>query len=445
MSTRWSDHSEVTVDSRTVSRRTLTQYTARLSWRDRAGEHTSEVEGASLLGSAATAAILVKDATVSRIHAELTVRDGALWIRDLGSRNGTYVSGVRVESAMIVVGAVLRVGDVEIRVVDDGTSETPLWPEDHFGPLRGRTDVMRALFDRLSRSSANDSPVLVQGETGTGKELVARAIHDASPRAAGPFVVVDCAALPSTLIESELFGHARGAFTGADRARVGAIESADGGTVFLDEVGELPLLVQPKLLRAIESNTIRRLGETQHRAVNVRFISATHRDLKLMVNSGAFREDLFFRLCVLPVLVPRLRDRLDDVPLLIEHFAKGRLTLPLPLAALLDLAGRPWLGNVRELRNFVDRAVALGLKEALALDAQPAPSSPDVRASSTPAQPAIEYPQDFKDAREQAIDSFERAYLTAMLAAHGRNVADMARASGLDRTYIYRLLRKHDL
>ena len=252
---------------------------------------------------------MIEDATVSRLHAELDPRRDGLWVRDLGSRNGTFVNGVRVVSARVPDGGRVQLGAASITLLPSPTSvSVELWPDTRFGPLVGKSVAMRELFATLARVAAVDATVLVSGETGTGKELVAEAVHGASPRAGGPFVVVDCAALPDQLLQSELFGHARGAFTGAETARAGAIESANGGTVFLDEIGELPLAMQPALLRVLESRTVRRLGETAHRKVDVRFVSATHRDLRAMVTAGAFREDLYFRhRASLPLVVPPLR------------------------------------------------------------------------------------------------------------------------------------------
>jgi two-component system, NtrC family, response regulator GlrR len=278
--------------------------------------------------------------------------------------------------------------------------------------------------------------VLIQGETGTGKELVARSLHDASRRAGGPFVVVDCAALPETLLDAELFGHTRGAFTGAAGARPGSFEVASGGTIFLDEIGELPMGLQPKLLRVLEARTIRRLGENEARPVDVRFISATHRDLRTMVNARAFREDLYFRLAVLPVTVPPLRDRPRDIRALAENFlgpaAVGLLTPEL----VADLEGRPWVGNVRELRNFIERLTALGAAEALALPGA------DAGSGSAPAR-LEDLP--FQEARDEARERFERSYLSALLERHGHNVSAAARAAGVHRTYIYRLIQKYAL
>jgi transcriptional regulator with GAF, ATPase, and Fis domain len=316
-----------------------------------------------------------------------------------------------------------------------------LWPGDRFGPLIGRSAPMREIFGTVARVAATDSTVLLHGETGTGKEVVARAVHEASPRAGGAFVIIDCGALPETLLDSELFGHARGAFTGAQVARAGAIETAAGGTVFLDEIGELPLALQPKLLRVIESRTVRRLGESNHRAVDVRFVAATHRDLREMVNAGAFREDLYFRLAVVPLEIPPLRSRLEDIPILVEHFLAqlGRGAALEPLV-VNELASRPWIGNVRELRNFVERAVALGSAQALAMS----------RGGAEPTTTRIPFPESllamsFRDAREHAMDELERAYVQSLLARHDRNVAVAAAAAGLDKSYVHKLMRKHGL
>ena len=302
---------------------------------------------------------------------------------------------------------------------------------------------MRELFARLHRVARTESTVLIEGETGTGKELVARAIHEASSRADGPYVVVDCGALPENLLEAELFGHTKGAFTGAATARAGAIEAADGGTVFMDEIGEMPLPMQPKLLRAIESRMVRRLGETSYRQVDVRIVSATHRDLPSMVNSGAFREDLYFRLAVVPVAIPPLRARTEDIPLLAESFLPDGSQGGLGPELMRELNGRPWLGNVRELRNFVHRAVALGAKEALAMgrpSTQPAPSKPT---NGAEVQAPVSIDEPFKDVRDRLLDNLEREYMRGMLERHNRDTSAIAQAAGLDRSYIYRLIHQH--
>jgi transcriptional regulator with PAS, ATPase and Fis domain len=312
---------------------------------------------------------------------------------------------------------------------------------------------MRELYAKLARVASCPAPVLIEGETGTGKELVARSLHAASPRASKPFVVVDCASLPTHLLEAELFGHTRGAFTGALGQRTGAIESAHGGTVFLDEIGELPMSMQPKLLRVLEARTVRRIGENEQRSVDVRFVSATHRDLQRMVALGEFREDLYFRLSVIPIVVPSLRDRLDDIETLAAHFmGEDRASMS---SELVDHLRRcPWTGNVRELRNFIDRIKALGEDEALELTEARASRTtvegPPSRRPYAPSQSGVHLRVDaqaplgpFRAFRDQWADRVEQFYLESLLTRHNHNVTSAAKEAELDRTYLYKLMRKH--
>ncbi len=436
-------------DRVTQARRDLLGYTeqqprscATVAWSDAAGPHNIKVEGRAVLGSASGVDLVIADPMVSRLHAELEHRAEGLWIRDLGSTNGTRVNQIRVESACVPDGAHLKLGSTTL-VVNPGAASTSieLWPLDSFGPLVGKSTVMRAMFARLARIAATDSTVLIEGETGTGKDIVAHALHEASLRLAKPMVVVDCAALPENLLEAELFGHAKGAFTGAGAARAGAIESAEGSTVFLDEVGELPLSMQPKLLRTIESHSVRRLGETAYRTVDVRFVSATHRDLRRMVNAGAFREDLYFRLAVVPLHVPPLREHPEDIEMLVEHFLPAGAS-DLSVETLKELTGRSWLGNVRELRNFVERAQALGASEALAL--LPGADAEQDEANAPPVPRAIlDLP--LRAARERWVEQLEREYIGGLLERHGGNVLAVAEAAGVDKSYIHRLIRRNGL
>ena len=451
----------------------------RVTWVDGAGSHDAVIDGKVVLGSAPNSGIVVTDPTVSRLHAELETKYDGLWLRDLGSRNGTFVDGLQVLGARVPDKGKIRLGSTEF-VVDYNPSQrrsVEIWPTAGFGKLVGTSVAMRELFATLARVAPMDASVLVYGETGTGKELVARAIHDASPRASKPFVVVDCAALPENLLDAELFGHTRGAFTGAHSARAGAIESAEGGTVFRDEIGELPISMQPKLLRVLESRTVRRVGEHTHRNVDVRFLSATHRDLLTMVNAGEFREDLYFRLAVLPIQVPALRLRKEDIEPLVSHFLRtvgGGAPAHIPAELMRELTTRPWRGNVRELRNFVDRARALGATEALAMTSQrevatssdlpaagsgappgsvgslvaaPPASTPGFGPPPSPLNPSDSrmFEQAYKDFRENWIDAGEKEYVRRLLLRHDRNVAAAAREAEVDRTYIYRLIRKHEL
>jgi transcriptional regulator with GAF, ATPase, and Fis domain len=424
---------------------------ARLDWEDTTGPRSRPLGKSVLLGSSENADIVLKDPTVSRLHAELEMLDDGVWLRDLRSSNGTWVNGVRVERALVPHLGRIRLGKTDL-ILSHGrrAAEETEWPEPRFHGLRGGAHKMRTLYATLDRVAVAEAPVLALGETGTGKEVVARAIHDASGRKNGPFVVVDCAALPENLLDAELFGHARGAFTGAVGARPGAIEAANGGTVFLDEIGELPKAMQPKLLRVLEAKTVRRIGENEHRAVNVRFVFATHRDLLKMVSTGEFREDLYFRIGVLPVHLPPLRERLEDLETLIQHFAGADFTLPPDI--LSKLRERTWTGNVRELRNFVDRMRALGAERALAMTDVHAPAAPEIATPAPALQPTAESPAPsvptggpFRAFRDRWTEQGERVYVNDLLTRHQRNVSAAAREAELDRTYLYKLIRKYGL
>ena len=252
-------------------------------------------------------------------------------------------------------------------------------------------------------------------------------------------MVVDCAALPETLLEAELFGHVKGAFTGAATSRDGAFHEAEGGTVLLDEIGELPPGMQPKLLRVVETHAVRHIGETAYRKIDVRIMAASNRDLRTMVNAGAFREDLYFRLAVVPITMPPLRDRLDDVPLMVQRFAGPRSASLLTPQLLQEIAARPWPGNVRELKNFIDRVTALGTAEALAL------TSPEPVQRPSAELPPVSIDRPFKSLREEWLNHLERHYVRQLLERHQRNISAAADAAGLDRTYLHRLIRKHGL
>jgi len=414
-----------------------------LSWCSPEGQTRDQViHERVIVGTAPSSDVVLADRTISRLHAELDPRDDGLWVRDLGSRNGTFLEGIRVAAACIPHGGKLQLGRTELSVrYAEQPTPVELWPKAAFGGLVGASVPMRELFARLARIAPSSATVLIEGETGTGKELAAKAIHDASPRAGGPFVVIDCGALPESLLEAELFGHVKGAFTGALSARNGAIQEADGGTVFLDEIGELPLSMQPKLLRVLESRMVRRLGETQHRVVDVRFISATHRDLRTLANTRAFREDLYFRLAVLPITMPPLRARPGDIPILIDHLLPKDATSVVSPDLLRELVGRPWLGNVRELRNFLERATTLGAPEALSLVRSGAAAISDGPWRPHLSRELLELP--LRDLREHVGGLVEREYLGHLLERCDRNVAKAAALAGVNRTYVYRLLEKH--
>jgi DNA-binding NtrC family response regulator len=405
------------------------------------------LEGAPLyVGTASGCGLRLTDTTVSKLHAELRLEGDAVVVRDLGSRNGTRVGGVRIRVAELGHGQTLEIGQTTVRfVVGERRREVPLWPREAFGDVLGRSLVMRALFALADRVARTDATVLLLGETGTGKDLLAGALHEASPRSAGPFIVVDCGAIPASLMEGELFGSARGAFTGASVDRPGALEQAHGGTVFLDEVGELPLELQPKLLRFLEQRQVKRLGEATYRAVDVRVLAATHRPLHRDVEAGRFREDLFYRLAVITLDLPPLRERPEDIPLLVGRFAR-RLLRRLPDDAITDvvppgvleaLKGHPWPGNVRELSNHVQRMVALA-------DPHLAPTAPP-RAAGGGDAGEVDLDAPFREAKEQAVERFERRYLQRLLERAGGNISQAARVGGVDRAHLYKLLRKYAL
>ena len=303
--------------------------------------------------------VVLADDSVSRHHAEILRTPQGWRVRDLESTNGVTLAGNRIIEAFLTPGAVVGMGESRLRVtpVDEVVAVEPA-RTDTFGELLGGSLAMRQVFGVLERVSPTDATVLLTGETGTGKELAARAVHDNSRRAKGPFMVVDCAAVAANLIESELFGHERGAFTGADRMRKGAFEAAEGGTVFLDEIGELPLELQPTLLRVLERREVKRLGSNETRAVDVRLVAATHRDLPNVTKQGKFREDLYFRLAVIEIRLPPLRERKEDLPLIMGRWIEasgGRISSE----AVALLQTHAWPGNVRELRNVWERARAL--------------------------------------------------------------------------------------
>jgi transcriptional regulator with AAA-type ATPase domain len=393
------------------------------------------------VGSHSSNDLVLQDPAVSRFHCRL-VRDESGWrVHDWDSLNGTKLEGLRIRDADLPAEATLAVGDcvVRVRAVDPAEpSVIPMIPA--FGQLAGTSVRMRKLFGVLQKVAPSDINVLIQGESGTGKELVANEIVQRSPRSDRAFVVVDCGAISPHLVESELFGHVRGSFTGADRDRVGAFEAADGGTVFLDEIGELPVELQPKLLRALEAREIRRVGETRPRKVNVRLVSATHRQLEREVNRGRFREDLYFRLAVMIVRVPPMRERLDDLLILIRVFLQAlgaseeeRLFTP---AVLAEMARHDWPGNVRELRNYVERSVVLQ-------KAGPATHTTSLAPGS--GLPPIDIGTPFRIAKDAAVDAFERAYLTTLLETASNNLSKAARMAGMDRMYLHRLAQKHGL
>jgi two-component system, NtrC family, nitrogen regulation response regulator GlnG len=395
------------------------------------------------LGKAAPCEILLTDKAISRQHLLLDVREDRVLATDLGSRNGSFCEGMRFTELEVRLGVVFTLGTTQLKLVPEDSRERvlPASERTQFGALVGHSRRMREVFTLLERLALGDADVLIRGETGTGKELCAEAIHQASRRSKGPFVVVDLAGVAPTLMESELFGHVKGAFTGAHADRAGAFERAQGGTVFLDEVGELPLEVQPRLLRVLERRQVKRVGANEYRTVDVRVLAATHVDLEVAVKAGKFREDLFHRLAVLGVTLPPLRERPEDIALLIDTVLEraGRAPGALSEQTRALLAQYPWPGNVRELRNVVERVVSLG-EEALP---EVAPAAGGAQQPSP--RPSAELDLPFKEAKERLIEGFERDYLKSLLERCEGNLSRAAREAGIARLYLRKLLQKHGL
>jgi transcriptional regulator with GAF, ATPase, and Fis domain len=409
-------------------------------------------EGRLSIGKSSDNDLVLADDTVSRHHCEIERSTGGVVIRDLGSTNQTRIGRTAVREANLEPGATINVGSVEL-VLRSEPDRGQLLPSEatRFGEVLGRSVAMRSIFGVLERIAPTDAAILLEGETGTGKDVIAKSIHDQSPRGDKPFVVVDCGAVSYNLIESELFGHERGAFTGAVSSRQGAFEMAGRGTVFLDEVGELPIDVQPKLLRVLESGDYRRVGGNKVMRAEARIVAATKRNLKQEVERGKFREDLYFRLAVVPVTVPALRMRREDIPELVDHFvalAKRRdpaaASIALSRETVSALMAHDWPGNVRELRNVLDRAIYIatagGEKELRLVDVpvSPVPASKDSLISFDP-------DRSYRETRAMFEAEFERAYVAWLLDRHEGNISAAAREARMDRKHLYDLARKHQL
>jgi two-component system response regulator GlrR len=386
--------------------------------------------------------VVLADPTVSRFHCEIACTEQGVLVRDVGSSNGTEVDAVRVREAYLRHGSRIRLGGTLILIhVAADLASVPLSEKTSMGQLVGTSAIMRSVFTLLERCADSDSGVLLEGESGTGKEEAAFTLHAHSARSKKRFVVVDCGAIAPSLFESELFGHERGAFTGANQTRAGAFESAQGGTVFLDEIGEIPLDLQPKLLRVLEDRTVQRVGSTKRRKVDVRVIAATNRDLRAEVNAGRFRSDLFYRLAVLRVRLPALRERAEDLPVLVKSLlgrlgaSDEQLTRFASRNFLEWLRYATWPGNVRELRNHLERC--------LALDA-PFPTSQSDVTAATEVRPTGTLPE-YPEARKRAIETFEADYLQALVDRYHDNLSRGARECGIDRGHLHRLLARHKI
>ena len=398
----------------------------------------------------------LNDSTASRFHARIEVDVWGHRIIDDGSKNGCFVNDIRVSDAYLMSECQIQIGANRIQY-DLGNREVEIYlsKTNHFGQLIGSSKAMREIFAVLERVAQSDMTILVEGESGTGKELVADAVHQHSRRAGGPFVVFDCSAVAANLVESELFGHVKGAFTGANANRLGAFQRAHGGTLFLDELGELPYDLQAKLLRVLEQKKVRPVGGDQETSVDVRIVAATNRRLKDEVELGQFRQDLFYRLAVIRIVLPPLRRRVEDIPLLVKHFLRsladeGEDTMPIGYETILKLQAHRWPGNVRELKNFVERATLLSTGDRLETKHLSPPSFGDTaHGDDTQGNGLMVGGFDenlpFKDAKARLIESFERLYWSRLLEKTNGNVSAAARMAGIHRKSAEYLLKKLDL
>ena len=407
--------------------------------------------------------VTLTDGSVSSQHFEIRAVDNGYLLVDSGSTNGTFYGEIRVKEIYLKPGTAFRAGNTLLRFEPTREVVTiELSAEDRFDELIGASVPMREIFANLARVAPSELTVMIQGETGTGKELVAKAVHNHSTRARKPFVVLDCSAIPRELIESTIFGHEKGSFTGAISQHKGVFEQADGGTIFLDEIGELGVNLQPKLLRVLENRELKRVGGDRTIQVDCRVVAATNRNLRDMVTEGGFREDLYFRLSVMQVQLPPLRMRRDDIALLVEHFLDrtnarraqtGLTPLEVSPEAMRALRERQWAGNIRELKNVVERATSLGDGRGLTkrdfMRGNEPFAVPGGHSGRAAGEDDVVYPVDvaleFKDAKQTLLDEFESIYLKKLVQKFSGNISQSAKAAGLTRYHLRELLKKHDI
>ncbi|HUH03560.1 MAG TPA: sigma 54-interacting transcriptional regulator [Kofleriaceae bacterium] len=390
-----------------------------------------------VIGKDRSVNVVLDDPHVSRYHVRLTLTARGVRVEDLQSRNGTHINGVRVEDVVLEDAAVLTLGLTNVRLELGQIAERRA-----FGNAIGSSPAMQAVFSVLHKLAPSEVSLLLTGETGTGKDVLARAIHEGSPRKGKPFAVFDCGAVAANLIESDLFGHDKGAFTGATGTREGVFERGNGGTVFLDEIGELPLELQPRLLRVIEQRQVTRVGGQETRHVDIRLVAATNRDLEAEVEAGRFRQDLFFRLAAAVVSIPPLRERLDDLPALVQvMLADLGTNLNVSSGVLAALAAYDWPGNVRELRNVIDSAVALAdgptlePRHLLFFRLQGRTNARGARAETLDRLPL----------GGRALEMLERVAIKQTLEQTGGNKAQAARMLGIASSTLYEKLKKYDM
>ncbi len=396
-----------------------------------------------VVGRGAGAQLVLDDPEVSAMHCAIRADNDGVRVTDLGSTNGTFIGPLRVHDVVISSPTDITVGRARLHVEPSAKHRVDVGFADHFGPLVGSSPKMRRVFGVLEKVAATPLSVLILGETGTGKELVAKAIHESSDRRGKPFVVVDCGSIPPSLAESILFGHEKGSFTGANERRKGALADADGGTLFFDELGELPIELQPKLLRALAERQVKRVGGASFEPIDVRVLAATRRDLGAEMNAGRFRSDLFFRIAQVRVELPALRERLSDLPQLVETICAsvGRAVHAPTVLAWIDrrMASHDWPGNVRELVNVASVAATLA----------DTPDAIDDVLSLTRAEPEVANARQpataFSEAKRAAVAGFERDYFLNLSRAAKGNVSEMARQSGMERHHVRAYLRKYGI
>ena len=403
------------------------------------------------VGKAPENDLVLADETVSRVHFEIARDAKGYLVRDMKSTNGTFLDGAEVKEAYLRAGSVIGLGACELKFTPfEERIEILPSEKESLGEMVGKSAAMREIFGLIEKIAPTDATVLIEGETGTGKDMIARTLHQLSPRHSSPFIVVDCGAVAGTLIESELFGHEKGSFTGAVAARQGAFELASGGTVFLDELGELSLDLQPKLLRVLEQRELRRVGGTKTIKVDLRVIAATRKDLRSEVEKGKFREDLYFRLNVVPITAPSLRERREDIPLLIDAMlgklgtsTAGVSGVELSEQTRAALMAHDWPGNVRELRNVIERALALGADPGMLV----APLGTADPSKGAALRDGLEFEagMSFRDTKEKWNELFERRYLTWLITRAEGNISKAARDADMDRKYLHKLLRKYGI
>lgn len=408
------------------------------------------------IGKRDTNDLILSDKTVSRTHIKIAYADDSFVLQDLDSTNGSYLNGNRVKEAYLAPGDVIKLGNtqLEFRAFDERVKIQPSSKEE-FGLLVGKSLKLRQIFGILERISGTNASVIIEGETGTGKDLVARSIHQHSARRSRPFVVFDSSAVAPNLVESELFGHERGAFTGAHKSRRGAFEEANGGTIFIDEIGELTTELQPKLLRALEQRQIKRVGGNQVINIDVRVLCATNRNLKHEVAEGRFREDLYYRLSVVKVIVPPLRERPEDTPVLIDRILRTGKFNRKPDGALIVtrveddaikmLQRYQWPGNVRELVNTLERACSFAEQGTVSRAHLEFVFSQMEHEEEGTERLVIDKDLPFKEAKQKVMEAFEKDYLQELLERNNHNLSATAREAGIDRKHVRNLLKKYGI